>query len=318
MDSDKYVWIPRDLGFTKDIAVALLARFGCPYKPLFSDEPASDEIRAQVEVLIAKEHTVNKATLEPWPNARLVSCAFTGIDGVDQAMCRDRGTAVYFVPDYSKTAVAELAVGLTIAVLRKLVQADKDARAGCWDRAVAPGIELHGKTVGIVGTGLIGCESAKRFVAFGCRILGWSRTAREAFVAAGGQYVNDIQALLREADVVVLHLPASAETHRYIDAAKFAAMKPSAVLINVARAAIVDTTALVEALRKHRIAGAGIDVFDTEPLTSTVHPLQSLGNAVLCPHIGFKTDVSLNRLREAAIENIGRFTRGDAKNRLIP
>ncbi len=286
------------------------------WEPRFEGDLALKSASAEVEALIWKDHRVDAITIADWkrrwPRLRIVSLAFTGVDEVDTAALSAAGIAAFRVPGYSTESVAELAVGLTFSALRRIPRCDANVRAGVFDTGgVQPGVELNGKTVAILGTGAIGCCSARKFVGLGCKVIGWNRTARTEFTAAGGAYKATPEAAIRDADVLVLHLALTPETKGLIDRARLGLMRPSAVLINVARAGLVDTEALAEALREGRLAGAGIDVYDgPDPMTDVEHPLFELEGVVLTPHVGFKTREALGRLRDDAIDNLRRWQQG--------
>ncbi len=311
----------RDWDVSRSETERLLAQAECPYLPAWmaDDAPPAED----VEVLATKEHHVASATLAPWPNLRMVSLGFTGYDHVALDDARSRRIAVYYVPGYATASVAELIVGLTLCVLRRLPQADRHVQAGEWDERVVPGTELAGKSVGIVGTGTIGLQAARLFAAFGCRLLGWARPSgqRDDFVALGGAYVSRAE-LFQRADVVVLCLALNDETRAFVGQPELGAMRPGAVLINTARSELVEPDALLAALLERRIF-AGLDVYSQEPARGVRRdapfavPLQGLDNVVLTPHIGFKTTEALARLAQETIGNIGRFLRGDRTNRLV-
>jgi D-3-phosphoglycerate dehydrogenase len=305
----------QDLALPREACTRLLREAGVPHKPVWTGDQAFDP--KGVEILVTSHHHVDGALLARYPNLQMISCAFTGHDEVELEACGQRGVEVYYVPDYSTASVAELAVGLAIAVLRKVPQADRSARAGRWDeQGSLAGNELRGRTVGIVGTGTIGQHAARLFAAFGCPLVGYSRTTREAFRALGGEYCDDLGGLLERADVVSLHVPDGLATRGLMGAGELKALGPEGILVNTSRGALVDPTALVAALEQRTIRGAGLDVFAEEPIPEG-HPLARLDNVVLTPHLGFKTEEALRRLARAALLNVGRFLHRDGKNRLL-
>jgi phosphoglycerate dehydrogenase-like enzyme len=319
----KYALFLQDLDLSREDTRRLLSEAtGDNYEAIWPGDPALALLANDVEVLVTAEHKVDSSELEPWPNLRMVSLAFTGYDQVDTAYCssRDPEIKLYYVPDYSSDSVAELTVGLALAVLRKIPRADRNTRTGVWHGdGIKPGTELHGKRVGILGIGNIGTKSAKLFQAFGCAVTGWARNSRPDLDALGCKFEPDLSLVIADSDIIVLHLPvdrsATQSTRHIISKDRLRLMRPSSILINTARSELVDAAALVEALREHRIMGAGIDVFDAEPVAAT-DALLSLDNVVLTPHIGFKTKEALGRLADIAIANIGRFLRHDSENLL--
>ena len=181
--------------------------------------------------------------------------------------------------------------------------------------ALKPGIELHGKTVGILGTGEIGIATAKIFKALGCKIVGWSRSQKEEFEALGGKYIADKQEFFATADIISVHLPLNKQTSGLVGKKEFAAMKETAILINTARGPIVDEAELIAALEQNKIAGAGIDVYEQEPISHDNGLLQ-LHNVVLTPHVAFKTEEALIRRMEITVKNIADFKDGKEDNRV--
>jgi len=245
----------------------------------------------------------------------MISVSFTGYDHVDLAACRERGIAVYNTPGYSTDSVAELAVGLTLSLLRNIPRADSHTRApgGNWF-AFPEGAELRGKTAGIIGTGATGMAAARLFAAFGCRLLGYSRNHNNEFKKLGGTYC-DLHQLLRESDIVSLHLALGAETRHIINADRLALLKTTACLINTARGGLVDGVALSAALNAGKLGGAGLDVFENEP-PQPEDSLMTAPNTVLTPHIGYKTREALLRKLDVTFRNIADFEKGIETNRV--
>ncbi|HST17686.1 MAG TPA: NAD(P)-dependent oxidoreductase [Gaiellaceae bacterium] len=211
------------------------------------------------------------------PRLRIVANYGVGVDNIDLAAARARGVVVANTPDVLTRATAELAIALTLALLRRVAEGDRFLRRGAeWAFSLEfmLGESLGGKTVAIVGPGRIGRETARLFEAHGASVT---------FVGRA----DDLHASLAEADVVSLHVPASAGNRHLIDAAALSAMKPTAVLVNTARGSVVDEAALVDALRLRRIAGAALDVFEFEPEVGA--GLLELENVVLTPHLGSAT-----------------------------
>ena len=305
----------QDLALPRDACRDLLRVAGVPHDPRWAGDGGVDD--AAVEILVTADHHVGADLLDRYPCLQMISCAFTGTNEVDLGACEQGGLEVYYVPDYSTASVAELAVGLALAVLRKVPAADRSARAGRWDqdRALA-GKELRGRTVGIVGTGTIGLYAARLFGAFGCPLVGFSRSSRDAFRLLGGEYCDDLRGLLERADVISLHVPDEASTKELLGAPEFEALGPDGILVNTSRGPLVDEAALLSALRRRTILGAGLDVFHAEPLKED-DPLARLDNVVLTPHLGFKTEEALQRLARTTLQNVGRFVRGEGKNRLL-
>jgi phosphoglycerate dehydrogenase-like enzyme len=233
------------------------------------------------------------------PDLRILAQTGNHAYHVDLAAAREHGVVVAKAAGGFSAGAAELAIGLAIAVLRGIPAADAAVKAGAWPTPV--GRELSGKTLGIVGLGRIGRHVAKIGRAFDMRVLSWTRRPDAAVAASVGAEPCELDELLRAADVVSIHATLAPETRGLLDARRLSLMKPSAVLINTARGPIVDEHALVEALRDRRIAGAGLDVFDTEPLPAG-HPLTRLPTVVLTPHLGWPTDRKYEQFADAAAD----------------
>ena len=268
---------------------------------------------AKVEVIVTVLKKLDKKYLQQFSNLKLIAVAFTGYDSVDMEYCKEQGIAIYNVPKYSTNSVVELAIGLTIAVLREITYGNNIIRNEKW--GFKPGVELFGKTVGIMGTGEIGVATAKIFKAFGCEVIGWSRSENEAFKALGGKYISDKQEFFAVVDIVSVHLPLNKDTKGIIGKKELAAMKKTAVLVNTARGAIVNEAELIAAIKQKEIAGAGLDVFEKEPVDSN-NRLLKLDNVVLTPHVAYKTEEALNRRMEVTVKNIADFRDNNNDNRV--
>lgn len=236
---------------------------------------------------------------------RLVQKIGSGVNTIAVEACRARGIAVCNLPGSNSRAVAEMALLLMFACLRRLRALDHAVReAGGWTRAAAlqDGFaELAGRTVGLVGYGAVPRLLAPMLEALGAKVLYWSRSVRN----------RELDALLAEADIVSLHLPLTPETERLFDARRLARMKRGAILINTARGALVDETALCSALASNQLAAAGLDVFAEEPVPPD-HPLLALPGVVASPHLAWLTQETLERSLAAALDNVRRLRDGAA------
>lgn len=264
------------------------------------------------DVIIVANQPFLREVIEQCGKLKLLSVAFTGVDHVDLDCCRERGIAVCNAAGYSTNAVAELAFGLAISVLRSIPPCDRACRAG-GTKAGLVGSELYGKTFGVIGTGAIGGKVAKIAQAFGCRVVAYSRTAKPEMQAAGVEYLP-LEELLRISDIVSLHVPMSAETKGLIGKKEIGLMKESAILLNTARGGVLDSAALAEALNEGRIAGAGIDVFETEPPIPEDHPLLHSRNTVVTPHVAFASQEALFTRAGIVFENILKWEDGKPQN----
>ena len=230
-----------------------------------------------------------------------------GLDNIDVAACTARGIPVTNVPDYCIEEVSDHAVGFALAWTRGIVAFDRAVRAGRWDPAQAKLRRLSTQTVGIVGYGRIGRATARKFAAFGCPVLVHSQPAPEP---AAGIEVVSLDTLLSASDIVVLHVPLVDSTRHLIDARRIARMKPGALLVNVSRGGLVDTGAVIEALRSGQLGGAALDVLESEPEVPPA--LRQQEAALLTPHVAFSSDTSLAELRRRAAEESVRVLRGQA------
>ena len=240
---------------------------------------------------------------------------FTGIGAarfVDLPAAAAKGITVCNCPGYSDNTVAEHALALLLAAARHVPRLDAELRAGRWNQS-AMGMELRGRTLGIVGFGGIGRRFAALAKALGMEVLAWTRSPDpERARAAGVEFVT-VDRLLAECDAISLHLAGTPETEGLIDAAALARMKPGALLVNTARGELVDEDALVEALRSGRIRAAGIDVYREEPLPPS-HPFLGLDNVVLSPHVAYNTPEAAIALHDIAVECLARYFAGDPVN----
>lgn len=270
--------------------------------------------KSLVEVIITVKTKLGKDIIEQYPNLKIIAVAFTGYDSVDLDYCRENNIAVCNVPAYSTNSVAELTIALAISLLREIPKGNKIIREGQWNLGKA-GNELYGKTVGICGTGTIGIRVAEIFKVLGCNIIGWSRTQRKEFIDLGGKYVDSLNELCESSDILSIHVPVNSETKGLIGEEQLNKMKDTSYLINTARGPIIDEKALIKVLQNRSIAGAGLDVFEIEPI-SNENPLLKLDNVILTPHIAFKTEEALIRRAEVTIKNINDFENDIKTNRV--
>ena len=278
-------------------------------------ETQQDKLLARVQdadIIMLANQPLSAEIINACPKLKMLSVAFTGVDHVALDACRARNILVCNAAGYSTNAVAELTFGLAISVIRNIVPCDARCRkAGTKDGLV--GFELFGKTFGVVGTGAIGARVAKIAAAFGCKVLAYSRTAKQELVDAGVQYVS-LDELLVKSDFVSLHVPLTDATRGLINADAIAKMKQGAVLLNTARGPVVDSAALAEALNAGKLAGAGIDVFEGEPPIAEDHPLCSAKNTVLTPHVAFASREALETRADIVFANIEKWLNGAPQN----
>ena len=257
------------------------------------------------DIVLVSNIKLPAEVLDQCPRLQYLSVAFTGLDHIDLDYCRQHHIAVQNAAGYSTVAVSELAIGLMLDVLRHITALDGTLRQG-GSRGAFLGRELHGKTVGVVGTGAIGTATIRLLIAFGCRVLAYNRSEHAEVKAMGVKY-TDLDTLLRESDIVTLHVPLNQETHHLVSREKIALMKPTAVLINTARGNVVDIDALANALKEGRLAGAGIDVYEQEPPLPTAHPLLDAPNCVCVPHIGYASREAFDIRADIIFDHVRNF-----------
>jgi glyoxylate reductase len=249
---------------------------------------------------------VDAAMLDRLPAVRVISNFGVGVDHIDVSAATARGIAVGNTPGILDGATADLAFALLLAAGRRLVEGDRYARGPNflhYDPSFIVGREIHGSTLGILGMGRIGEQVARRARAFDMRILYHNRQRRPAVEEALGVRYVPRDELLAAADYVMLTLPLTSQTQRLIGRAELARMKPTAILINASRGAVVDTEALTEALSARTIYAAALDVTEPEPLPRD-HPLLRLDNVIITPHLGSATEQTRQRMAEVSIENL--------------
>jgi D-3-phosphoglycerate dehydrogenase len=259
---------------------------------------------AEIVVSIRAYARFTAAVIESAPKLRLISVWGTGTDHIDLAAAQQRGITVTSTPGINANAVAEHTMALMLAIMCRIPSMDAAVRAGQWPRGMLT--QLEGKTLGIVGLGAIGTRVATLASAFGVRLLASTLGDDGGRSAAVGARHVPIETLLRESDVVSLHLRLSERTTGYIDRARLALMKPTAFLVNTARAGLVDRAALIDALRGSRIAGAALDVFHEEPIPAG-DELLALPNVVLTPHNAGMTPEVIERGLGRAVQNVEAF-----------
>jgi D-3-phosphoglycerate dehydrogenase len=270
---------------------------------------------ADVVVNIRSTCLFTSEVLERCPKLKIVSIYGIGVDNVDLDAASRLGIAVCNTPGYSSAAVAELALGLMLAVGRRIVTNDRNIRGGGW--ATGYGTQLHGKTLGVVGTGAIGQQMIRVGKSIGMKVLAWTlHPSPERAQEYGVEFVP-LDGLLSQSDVVSLHLVLSPETTGLIGERELSLMKSNAILVNTARGPMVDEKALVQALREGRIGGAGLDVFELEPLPPG-HPLIEMDNVVLSPHTAAMTPETTLGGLDMAVDNVENFLAGNPSNVVNP
>lgn len=305
-----------------EAALALLEEHATVhYDPnLFKDRPALKTTLAGADALIVRNGTqVNGELVGSAPSLEVVGRLGVGLDNLELATLREHRITVTWAPGTNAVSVAEYVVGAMLETSRRFASVSQRVHGGAWDRQGAMGSELYGKTLGIVGLGDIGSRLAKRAQAFGMRVLANDPVVFESSfgVQEYGVSLVDLQALLEEADFVSLHAPLLPSTRGLIGTKALLGMKPTALLINTARGGLVDETALAEALRQGRVAGAVLDVRETEP-PGEDDPLRGLGNVLLTPHIAGVTEESNRRASLHVANDVLRVLRGEQPISAVP
>ncbi|EJN10198.1 2-hydroxyacid dehydrogenase [Herbaspirillum sp. YR522] len=287
-----------------DAGTAALAA-GCEAVCVF----VNDDVSAEVLVQLARQGT------------RLVLTRSTGYNHIDVAAAGRVGITVMRVADYSPYSVAEFAVGLLLAVNRKIARASVRTREGNFELDGLMGVDLHGKTVGVIGTGKIGTIFARIMAGFGCRLLGYDTHPNPQFEQLGARYVGTDE-LLASSDVVSLHCPLTEQTRHIVNARTLAMVKPGCILVNTSRGGLVDTEAAIGALKSARLRGLAIDVYEQEAslffqdLSSTIitddviQRLVSFPNVIVTGHQAFFTEEAIGQIMDTTVRNLTDFSQG--------
>ncbi|MGB4612331.1 MAG: phosphoglycerate dehydrogenase, partial [Methanothermobacter thermautotrophicus] len=255
-----------------------------------------DAIKDFDAIVVRSRTKVTREVIEAAPRLKIIARAGVGVDNVDVKAATERGIMVINAPESTSITVAEHSIGLMLALARKISIADRSVKEGKWEKNRFMGIELNGKTLGIIGMGRIGSQVVVRTKAFGMDILVYDPYISREAAEEMGVTVTDLETLLRESDIVTIHVPLTPETRHLISDDEFKLMKETAFIVNCARGGIIDEDALYRALKDGEIAGAALDVFEEEPPEGS--PLLELENVVLTPHIGAST---AEAQRDAAI-----------------
>jgi D-3-phosphoglycerate dehydrogenase len=290
-------------------AIGELQVFGDPPR---SDEELKERIRG-ADVVIVGWSNLTKEIIESARSLKMISIWATTCHYADLEAAKQRGIVITHVPGYGTEAVAEHVFALLLASIRKLLLADKHVREGMFDWRPFRSTELAGKTIGLVGTGAIGCRVGEIAKGFGMRILGYDIQPNMKRAQEIGITYVDLQTLLRESDVISVHVTLTAKTKRLIGEKEIEIMKNGAVIINTSQGKVIDEKALADALRSRRLSCAGLDVFEEEP-SARGNPLFQLENTVLSPHVGFYTVEAVKRCTDICIDNVMKFLEGRPQN----
>ena len=302
-----------------DIDVSCFEKFGeVTYYPNTVAENTAERVK-DADIIISNKAPLNETTLKDAPNVKLICLLATGYDNVDIEYCKSRGIKVANVVNYSTSTVAQHTLLLALMLTEKIAFYDQYVKSGTYsaqdrfsnfDRAFH---DLEGRTWGIVGMGTIGRRVAGLAQAFGCKVIFYSASGQSTCT----EYERvDLDTLLKESDILSLHCPLSDRTKGLIDKAAFDKMKETAILINVARGPVVDTQALYDALINDRIAAAGLDVLEKEPMAkdNPLGKIQDSTKLIITPHMAWASVESRTRLVEEVYKNIEAFLNGENRN----
>lgn len=257
------------------------------------------------QALIVRNQTqVNQELIDAAPNLKIIARAGAGLDNVDTQYAKAKGITVSYTPDANSLSVAELAIGLMLSLVRKVPEARQDTLTGGWNRIKFTGTELHGKTLGLIGMGRIGTLTATRAQAFGMKII-----AADPYLAADAPQLKELngtlvslEELMKQADVISCHSPLTPDTRQMLNYRLFSLMKPDAYFINTSRGEVVEERGLIQALMEHKLAGAALDVRETEPPHQCA--LNQLENVILTPHIAAFTVEAQERVVDSVCEDV--------------
>jgi len=310
---DDYQGVARDLGDWGRLPDGLRIEV---FRDTLSDPDAlAERLRPFDALVIMRERTpFPRALVERLPELRLLVTTGMRNRSVDLAACADRGVTVCGTPGFGNPTV-DLTWGLILSLMRRIPEQERALREGRWQ--VALGATVEGKTLGVLGLGNLGARVARVGAAFGMRVLAWSPNLTDERAAAAGAARVDKAALMAEADVLTLHLVLSDRSRGIVGAGDLARMKRGAVIVNTSRGPLVDQEALIAALKEGRIAGAGLDVYDQEPLPPG-HPVLSAPNTVLTPHLGYVTEENYRAYFAGAVEALEGYLKGSPVRVLRP
>lgn len=286
------------------------------------------------DVVVTFIHTqMNKELLDKMPNLKFVTTMSTGFDHIDIEECKRRGIVVSNVPSYGETVVAEHTFALLLAIARRIPESIERVKGGNFMPGGLTGFELRGKTIGVVGVGSIGTNVIKIAKGFGMNVLVYKRTPDYALEKELGCKFVELPILYQQSDIVTIHIPYSKETHHYVGEEAFSQMKDGVVLLNTARGALVDSTALLKSLESGKVKAAGLDVLEEEPLLEEEkdllskdfekekllrvlqdHMLVNHPNVVITPHNAFNSNEALRKIVETTHENLSAFVGGAPLN----
>jgi D-3-phosphoglycerate dehydrogenase len=268
---------------------------------------------ADADIVMVGWSHLTKEIIDSTKKLVMISIWATSCHYVDLEAAKQKGIVVTHVPAYATEAVAEHTFALMLACARRLVRADRHVRKGRFDWGPFKGVELQSKTLGIIGTGSIGCRVGEIANAFEMKLLGFDKIPNLKKCRELGLKYVDLPTLLGESDFITIHVTLTSETEKLLGQKELESMKKGAIIVNTSQGKVIDEKALRKALKSGRISYAGLDVFDEEPPAKR-NKLFSLRNTVLTPHIGFHTVEAVERCSDISIENVQKFLEGQPQN----
>jgi D-3-phosphoglycerate dehydrogenase / 2-oxoglutarate reductase len=310
----KVIRVDREaIGLNLDLEAAELKKYGAEISA--ANAVTEDEIinaAKDADGIVTGAVLITSKVLKSLPKLKVVVRYGVGYDNIDVDAASEAGVVVAYIPDYCYEEVSNHAIGMLLALSRKMVIQNNLLKSGKWKEAAAarpPMGPIFGETLGIIGTGNIGRLSSRKGAAFGLKVIGYDPYVERNLVYPYGVTFVDLPTLLKESDYISIHVPLNKETHHMIGEKELTMMKPTAYLINTARGRVVDEKALIKALQDKKIAGAGIDVFEQEP-TPPENPLLHMDNVVVTPHSAFFSAVSVVRQIKRVGDEAGRVLAG--------
>ena len=270
-----------------------------------------EELIPKVKALIVRNQTqVTAELIQRSAGLKIIARAGAGVDNIDVQAASAAGVVVSYAPVQNAISVAELTLGLMLSLARKIPAADRHVKQGGWDRRAHTGVELHGKTLGVLGFGRIGFLTARRAAGFGMNVLAHDPylDPDSLLVAETRPNLVDLDELLEQSDFVTCHLPGGKQTRNMLDYNRFCRMKSTAFFVNVARGEVVDEAGLIRALQENKIAGAALDVRQKEPPAASA--LDTMDNVILVPHVAAFTDEAQDRVVATVCRDVEAVLRG--------
>lgn len=278
-----------------------------------------DRVRGKEGIVTMLTDNIDTQVLDSGTNLKVISNYAAGFDNINLEAATQRGIYVTNTPEVLTETVADLAWALILGIARRLVEADHFTRSGCWkgwEPSLLLGNDVFHKTLGIIGLGRIGSAVAQRARGFNMKILYYNRTRHESLEKKLKLTYVSLETLLKEADYITIHVPLTPLTYHLIGEKELELIRPTTYLINTSRGSVIDEQALYKSLKNHTIAGAGLDVFETEPVNQN-NPLMKLGNTLLLPHVGSGTIETRITMADLAIENLMCVLQGTMPQNLV-